>query len=85
MYCRFQTFAADAQERYPEIQAVLKPLTKVSNLSVFLMFFKSASGAARTLPGGPGSTLVDFGSPRAPPEGPFWCHVAAALVPFPVF
>ena len=42
MYCRFQTFAADAQERYPEIQSILKPLTQVSSLSVFLIFFKGA-------------------------------------------
>ena len=42
MYGRFQTFAAEAQERYAELRAILEPLTKISNLQVFLLFFKNA-------------------------------------------
>jgi hypothetical protein len=42
MFQRFQTFAAEAQERYAELRAILEPLTKISNLQVFLLFFKSA-------------------------------------------
>jgi homospermidine synthase len=42
MYGRFLKFAAEAQERYAELRAILEPLTKVSNLQVFLLFFKNA-------------------------------------------
>jgi len=42
MFQRFQTFAAEAQERYAELRAILEPLTKISNLQVFLLFFKSS-------------------------------------------
>ena len=42
MYGRFLKFAAEAQEKYPELILILEPLTKISNLQVFLLFFKSA-------------------------------------------
>ena len=42
MFHRFLKFAAEAQERYAELRAILEPLTKISNLQVFLLFFKSA-------------------------------------------
>jgi len=42
MYGRFLKFAAEAQEKYPELILILEPLTKVSNLQVFLLFFNSA-------------------------------------------
>ena len=42
MFQRFLKIAAEAQERYAELQSILKPLTKISNLQVFLLFFNSA-------------------------------------------
>ena len=42
MFQRFLKFAAEAQEKYPELILILEPLTKVSNLQVFLLFFNSA-------------------------------------------
>jgi hypothetical protein len=42
MYGRFLKFAAEAQEKYPELILILEPLTKISNLQVFLLFFNSA-------------------------------------------
>jgi hypothetical protein len=49
MFQRFLKFAADAQEKYPELILILEPLTKVSNLSVFLLFFKGADESQELL------------------------------------
>jgi hypothetical protein len=49
MFKRFLAFAAESQMRYPELSALMEPLTKVSSLSVFLLFFKSADESAEIL------------------------------------
>jgi len=49
MFGRFIKFASDAQEKYPELILILEPLTKVTNLSVFLMFYKTADDSQELL------------------------------------
>jgi hypothetical protein len=49
MFKRFLAFAASAQEKYPELILILEPLTKVTNLNVFLLFFKSADESQELL------------------------------------